>query len=200
MDDEIKTERARLIRLITGAIRQYEQSSYRGWSKNPRPFLNSLTDTDTPHLQALCDVLLTRYLEPPLVQLIVTNHDWKTILTLNAHLEWLHKHPCEVQHLLNRVKDLGTYLGIERHDNGWHPTLEVHLRAEDEYHRHSRYKDHEDVAYIDNMLIICIVEDHAEHADYLIPYMNSRNWDKSFNAQHFMGTLDQHDALKGGWL
>jgi hypothetical protein len=197
MDEQ--AERSQLIRSIGAAVRSYEQTSYKPWRKNPRSFLNNLRDTETTRLRALKTVLDTHYLEHPLVQDIISFNQWDRIMLVHAHMEWVLQHPAEVQHLINRAEELRQFPGIHRDDDGWHPTLEAHLKAENEYHRHSGYRDHTRVRYMEDRNIISIVEDHATTHEYLIPYMNLRKWN-NFDARNYAEYLEQQHALKDGWL
>lgn len=192
-------ERTHLIRSIGASVRRYEQSSYRPWTKNPRSFLNNLRNMETIRLRALKNVLDTNYPELPLVQNIISFNQWDRIMLLNAHLDWLHQHPAEVQHLINRAEELRQFPGIDREEGGWHPTLEAHLKAENEYHRHSGYRDHTRERYMENKDIVSLVEDHAATYEHLIPYMNLRKW-SGFDPQNYSEYLEQQHALKEGWL
>lgn len=198
MIDVTRQERARLIKSVAKAVYEYQSYTPHPWSPSPVSFFDILEGTRADVVIACNNVLASRYLEPPLVKQIVTGRDWISIMTLNAHMDWIHAHPFEAHQILNRSRDLSKSIGIERRDNGWHPTLETHMRAETAYHRHSRYKDHEDVSYLDNRDIQLIVEQHADNSDALIQYMDLREW-REFDEQNFLESLDQK-ALKDGWL
>lgn len=191
-------EKEHLVISIITAVNQYQRESLRGWRESPQRFFTLLPALRPDVLRAYSNVLTTYYLEPLLVERIILFNDWTSILTLNAHLDWLHAHPAEAQHLLNRSKELSDRLGIKVYGNGWHPTLEAHLRAEEEYQRTSRCKDHEDVSYMENRKVQDLVESHAENVEKLCQYMNARQW-RSFDNENFKESLEQN-ALGAGCL